>query len=1067
MFSHRKLLLGTSIYAICVALAPRALGDCANGNGSITVAGLCANPQNLILPSGTVVSGATLSTGSSPAYTFSGTKDSLTNSGIITSDGYYDVVLDGTDNTLVNDGTITDSTNNSEQFVIQVNGTQTAITNNGLISAVNGNGISGITGFGGNGGTLTGNLINTGTIAAAGYNGIEIETIEGSFSNSGKITAPAIQETGVAIGDVYGTFLNDTGATISGGNGVLGNMHDGFINKGFISGIGQYASGVGINQLGGTFDNSGTIYGSDFGLDTSGSGNIVNSGTISGGDAIAFGGLNGNYTGSIINSGVISGSQYGETGGAIATGGLLTGDIINTGTIEAGAFNAISIPGGTSTNGLDGKIINSGVIDAPTGYAVFVGGTEFGGLNNQAGGLIEGNNGLQIDSPTLATLTNAGTISENGIAVILEYQGGGMNLTNTGTIVGIISPNYTPAPSVINQDAGEIIGLIDLYPYGNEDGIYNESGDILNVNGGTISGQIGDPDAIAGIVNFNLHNATPYVLNDPIIVDTVNLNSGSYVLNNTITTTGEYGTGAGVFNNATLLTAPLGSQNGGVITGNYTQGAGGTLEAEVSPSGANTLRVSGNASIAGTAEIYYDPGTYETAADQIITAGNLTGTFSKLTTANAVPSGVSPSLSYTESSADLNLTAGVSPPPPPPPPPPPVSPPPPPPPPPVSPPPPPPVSPPPPPPPPPASPPSPPPPPPPPVSPPPPPVVIAPQHATIFPEIATVAIFDADQAITALLDRGLDPQSPADTPEFAFNNASNPIGGQNQGGAAELGAAVPQVLAAYGAWIDATGNFANIRSGDGAPGYQAQTGGFLAGIGKPVTPDFSLGVAVGYEHFNLNEDDTHATGNVDTGRFAFYGAYQLGSAMLSATAGFGYDSIATTRPLPVGLAKESHGGLEADAGIQLSQPMQLSAYALVPKIGLEYVSLSEQDFAESGASGADLANDGHSNASLQPYLGLNLSRSFTTAAGTQIVPELNAQYNLEALNPQRRETVISQDGTQFPVNGVTAPHSVLSGGFAISATTASNLDLYAGYNISIGLGVSTVQVVSAGLSYKF
>ena len=83
------------------------------------------------------------------------------------------------------------------------------------------------------------------------------------------------------------------------------------------------------------------------------------------------------------------------------------------------------------------------------------------------------------------------------------------------------------------------------------------------------------------------------------------------------------------------------------------------------------------------------------------------------------------------------------------------------------------------------------------------------------------------------------------------------------------------------------------------------------------------------------------------------------------------------------------------------------------------------------------------------------------------MPQVNAQYNVEALNPRRRETVISQDGTQFPINGVTAPHSLLTGGFALSATTTNNLDIYAGYNITVGAGVSTVQVVSAGLSYKF
>lgn len=351
--------------------------------------------------------------------------------------------------------------------------------------------------------------------------------------------------------------------------------------------------------------------------------------------------------------------------------------------------------------------------------------------------------------------------------------------------------------------------------------------------------------------------------------------------------------------------------------------------------------------------------------------------------------------------------------------------------------------------------------------PPPPPVVVAPEHATIFPEIATVAIFDADRALTSLLNHGLAP-TMWESPEFAFNDVSNPVGGgSGTDSAAMLGAAIPAAVAGYGGWIDATGSFAHVDAGDAAPGYTAQTGGFLAGIDKPVLPDLSLGVAVGYEHFNLNEDYTQSNGDVDTGRLDFYGAYNAGFATVSFATGFGYDGISTTRYLPVGVAKENHHGLEADAAAQISRQFQFGNTQLIPSAGLEYVSLTENDFDETGAGGADLANAGHSNASLQPFIGVEASQTFVAQSGTKVIPELHVQYNQEVLNPRRRLVVTSSDGTGFPINGVTAPHNIITAGVGVSALTTGNLSVYARYDISLGVGVSTDQDVSAGLSYKF
>jgi fibronectin-binding autotransporter adhesin len=72
--------------------------------------------------------------------------------------------------------------------------------------------------------------------------------------------------------------------------------------------------------------------------------------------------------------------------------------------------------------------------------------------------------------------------------------------------------------------------------------------------------------------------------------------------------------------------------------------------------------------------------------------------------------------------------------------------------------------------------------------------------------------------------------------------------------------------------------------------------GFLAGIDQPLGDQTWLGAAAGYSHTGLSEHST-SSGDMDTGRIALYGGSRLGPAVLSATTGYAYDRITTTRPL--------------------------------------------------------------------------------------------------------------------------------------------------------------------------
>ncbi len=96
-----------------------------------------------------------------------------------------------------------------------------------------------------------------------------------------------------------------------------------------------------------------------------------------------------------------------------------------------------------------------------------------------------------------------------------------------------------------------------------------------------------------------------------------------------------FGTIAGnLVNTASVVRPGYGNDLGTLtVTGNYTQDALGTLRVQVTPTGASTLHVLGNAAVNGTLNIGIAPGAYKTQIYDILTVdGTMTGNFSSIVT---------------------------------------------------------------------------------------------------------------------------------------------------------------------------------------------------------------------------------------------------------------------------------------------------------------------------------------------------------------------------------------------------------------------------------------------------
>src|SRR3546814_20157826 len=92
-----------------------------------------------------------------------------------------------------------------------------------------------------------------------------------------------------------------------------------------------------------------------------------------------------------------------------------------------------------------------------------------------------------------------------------------------------------------------------------------------------------------------------------------------------------HGTITGIVANNGGIVRPGGSIGTLTIFGDCTQSPTGTLMIDVSPTVASQLNVEGTATLGGTLQLVYGPGTYPTKTYTIVRGSPFTGKFSKIT----------------------------------------------------------------------------------------------------------------------------------------------------------------------------------------------------------------------------------------------------------------------------------------------------------------------------------------------------------------------------------------------------------------------------------------------------
>lgn len=457
-----------------------------------------------------------------------------------------------------------------------------------------------------------GTIVNNGTI-----NFNQSGALAGVINNQGAVNVADTKTAfnhGSSCGDTGAKFTNGTGGSVNGtGSGALStfNYEQGagtttgtapvLIPCGTVKYLGNGASKVQANggfTLTGEMQTGQSLVLSNAGVNANLGGNFTNAGTITvtcpgGGCSGGPGGgafLNVNDK-DFVNAGTVTVAAASGTGGGL--GANFEGTILNTGTIQ---FD--------QSAGLGGPVTNKGLIGIADGKTATSNTSSCG----DTGGSVKNDTGGQINATGTGTLSavnyeqGAGTTSGTAPVSVncgyLKYTGAGastVRVNSSASMTGSLASGQTLSiAGTVHSGSFTNAGAI-LFDQSLSNPNLNLSGTLTNTGTIATSGASANTSNAGGTIDQTgasaqvaIATGTKLSLANPLLLKAGKLTGG--------------GTLTGSVNNSGGTVAPGESPGTLTLSGNYTQGAGGSLAIEVGGTGAgqfDKLAVGGNAALGG------------------------------------------------------------------------------------------------------------------------------------------------------------------------------------------------------------------------------------------------------------------------------------------------------------------------------------------------------------------------------------------------------------------------------------------------------------------------------------
>jgi uncharacterized protein with beta-barrel porin domain len=321
------------------------------------------------------------------------------------------------------------------------------------------------------------------------------------------------------------------------------------------------------------------------------------------------------------------GAGSGQSGGGGGGGNNGTGPF-NVGALESGAG---AITGGNGGAGGNGLTIGAGGGGGAGGYGAIVTGA---GSSNNTGSITGGNGGAGGSNAGPAFIAVGGSGGDGGVGV--QFTAGiSVTFVNSGTVTGGNGGAGSGFPSGNNGAGGA--GIVGA--------------GLTIVNNGTIMGGLsGDGVTRADAIIFT-GGTGPGQTN--ILAGTGTVGSFTMISGST------FAPGSFTFCFISVVSCQATPGTSMRVAGNLAFQSGASYLVQVNPTATSFATVTGRASLAGTVQAVFAPGSYDARTYTILSAsGGIVGTFNSLST-TGLPADFQASLSYTGTDAQLKLIAAL------------------------------------------------------------------------------------------------------------------------------------------------------------------------------------------------------------------------------------------------------------------------------------------------------------------------------------------------------------------------------------------------------------------------
>jgi outer membrane autotransporter protein len=745
--------------------------------------------------------------------------------------------------------------------------------------------------------------------------------------------------------------------------------------------------------------------------------------------------------------------------------GTFSGTISGPGglTVSGGVVNLLS--SNTFTGGL--SIASGGTVRAGADTAL---GASSGDLVF-AGGTLQATSAFTIDR-TVTMGSGGGTFDTNGNDLVVGRAiGGSGSLTKTGLgMLTLSGANGYTGGTIVNEGTLRLAAGASLSPLG----ALVVNGGIFDLNGNNVS--VGLLQGTGGTISLGANRLTVNEAASTTLVSvltgsgglsmegpgTLNLaavntytgpttvSNGRLAVNGSITsdvTVGPGGTLGGIgtiFGSVTHrgMLAPGNSIGTLNIAGNLDQAAGSTYRVELANQGqADRTNVTGTAQLSGTVNFIADPGFY--SAQQTYTilnaAGGVSGAFAAATGNYAF---LFPSLSYDANNAYLTIARSFA------------------------------------------------------------------RGAQTPNQAAVGAVLDANAA-TATGSFGnaiaaLTTLSPA-----AGTAALNALSGQNYSGFSSVGVASAQLFmsnfagraggptggptggsnrvalaeacdvacdsvtpALWGAWGGAVGGLGTILGTTNAGTLTYNVGGFAAGIDRKLTPDFLIGVTVGYSGGTQWVQGFRGQGTTGTAQAGLYGSYARGPVYVDGLAAYAYSDNQMTRQIAVpGIAAATAQGRtgvnqvfgQVETGYRFDIGGLAQAF-VTPFARLQGATATQNAFTETGAGALGLSVAAQTTNSLRTVFGAQLGGAMNLGWREKLAMQFRLGWGHEFADTARPVTAsfIGAPASPFTTFGAAPQRDSVVLGLAASTALADATSAYFRYEGDVSSQTSN-HALTAGV----